>query len=315
MNESNFRAKLLQCLGGEWPEACPLSSEVLEQFERPGYRVEKVRYQVEPLEWVSAYVLIPHNVSKACPAPGIAVWHQHCNIWTIGKGEPAGLIGDSTHFTGVALAKEGYVVLCPDSLCFEERQHPKLSGVDFERFAFTQYMLKGKSLAWKYILDMRRAIDYLASRPEVIPEMLGCYGHSLGSICTWLIGPWEPRLKCLIGNCALPTFAAMERNHLIGSFQIYIPGLRQFGDTSDIVSLIAPRPLHLNFGGKDRHSPIQEVREALEKIRTRYIESGSWDSFSCHIEEEGGHELSPSMWELIRAKLLRHLPPTSKLAE
>ncbi|GAA6616127.1 dienelactone hydrolase family protein [Scytonema sp. NUACC26] len=208
-DSEDFRENLFSCLGGNWPEPCPLDPVLEDSIARHGYRIEKVTYQVEPGERVPAYVLIPDGVTPKLPAPGIAVWHQHNNIWTIGKSEPAGLIGDSAHFTGVALAREGYVVLCPDALCFEERQDSILRGGDFERFVFLRYLVNGKSLAWKYILDMRRAIDYLCSRSDVNADAIGCYGHSLRSISTWLVGPWEPRLKCLVGNCSLPTYSAI----------------------------------------------------------------------------------------------------------
>ena len=36
---------------------------------------------------------------------------------------------------------------------------------------------------------------------EVVKDRIGCYGPSMGSTHTWLVGPWEPRLKCLVGNC------------------------------------------------------------------------------------------------------------------
>ena len=125
----------------------------------------------------------------------------------LGKVEP--LAGRRLHHTGVALAKLGYVVICPDALCFGERRNKDLAGGNFERFEFLRYVVAGKCMAWKNILDMRRAVDYLCTRPEVNKDRIGCYGHSMGSTHTWLVGPWEPRLKCLVGNCCLPTYAAI----------------------------------------------------------------------------------------------------------
>ena len=62
------------------------------------------------------------------------MWHQHAGNWSKGKSEPAGLMPDPMHHTGAALAREGYVVLCPDALCFEERRDPtgkeKMVGLD-----------------------------------------------------------------------------------------------------------------------------------------------------------------------------------------
>ena len=134
---------------------------------------------------------MPDGVSDKATAPAVAIWHQHAGQYHLGKTEPAGLAGNPMHHTGAALAKLGYVVLCPDALCFEERQDPqkKLRGGAYERFEFLRYTVAGQCMAWKNILDMRRAIDYLVSRPEVKADRIGCYGHSMGSTHTWLVGP------------------------------------------------------------------------------------------------------------------------------
>ena len=44
---------------------------------------------------------------------------------------------------------------------FGERQVGKQKGGSLERFLFLKYVVAGKCLAWKNILDMRRAVDYL----------------------------------------------------------------------------------------------------------------------------------------------------------
>lgn len=213
------------------------------------------------------------------------------------------------HHTGAALAKEGYVVLCPDALCFEERQDPtgKLKGGNYERFEFLRYVVAGKCMAWKNILDMRRAIDYLVSRPEVKADKLGCYGHSMGSTHTWLVGPWEERLKCLVGNCCLPTYQAIHREHMLHCFPNFIPGIFAYGDTPDIAALIAPRPLHLNFGETDGGSPIDEVRRGLKIIGDAYAAIHAEDKFTYYIEEGSGHILSEEMWRRTKATFARSL--------
>jgi dienelactone hydrolase len=303
----DLRQKLLACLGGPWPEPCDLRPVVRETIRKEGYRIESVTYEVEPGDRVPALLLVPDGIDAAHPAPAVAVWHQHNGEWHLGKSEPAGLAGNPMHHTGVALAKEGYVVLCPDALCFEERQSPHLRGGDFERFEFLRYVVAGKCMAWKNILDMRRAVDYLGARPEVQAERLGCYGHSMGSTHTWLVGPWEPRLKCLVGNCCLPTYAAIHRTHLLHCFPNFIPGWFQYGDTPDIAGLIAPRALHLNFGERDDGSPIQEVRQGIETIARAYEQAGAARRFSHYIEPGAGHVLSDEMWRWARDCFRKHL--------
>jgi dienelactone hydrolase len=272
-----------------------------------GYRLELVSYEVEPGDRVRAYLLIPDGVEAAHPAAAVAVWHQHNGEWHLGKSEPAGLAGNPMHHTGAALAREGFAVLCPDALCFEERQHPHLKGGDYERFEFLRHVVAGRCLAWKNILDMRRAVDYLCSRPEVRSDRLGCYGHSMGSTHTWLVGPWEPRLRCLVGNCCLPTYAAIHRTHLLHCFPNFIPGWFQYGDTPDIAALIAPRPLWLNFGELDDGSPIDEVKSGVQTIARAYEQAGAREHFGYLIEEGVGHDLTEAMWTSVRAWFRKHL--------
>ncbi|MGL4464077.1 MAG: dienelactone hydrolase family protein [Planctomycetia bacterium] len=311
MSRPDFRDKLQQCLGGPWPDPCPLEPVVRETIPKDGYTLYSVTYQVEPGDRIPAYLLVPDGVDAKNPAPAVAVWHQHNGAWHLGKVEPAGLAGSPMHHTGVALAKEGYVVLCPDALCFGERRNEKLAGGDFERFEFLRYTVAGKCMAWKNILDMRRSIDFLCARPEVDAERIGCYGHSMGSTFTWLVGPWEPRLKCLVGNCCLPTYAAIHRTRILHCFPNFIPGLHAFGDTPDVCALIAPRPLHLNFGDEDDGSPIEEVRAALKTIRQAYEAVHAEDAFTSFIEEKTGHVLSEAMWTKTKEKFRKHLKPTS----
>ncbi|MDQ1317230.1 MAG: hypothetical protein QG588_881 [Candidatus Poribacteria bacterium] len=307
MKADELREKLMQCLGGPWPEPCDLRPVIRNITMMDGYRIESLTYDVEPDDHVPALLLIPDGVDANNPAPAVAIWHQHNGQWNLGKSEPGGLAGDPMHHTGVALVKEGYVVLCPDALCFEERQSKYLDGGNFERFEFLRYVVSGKCMAWKNILDMRRAVDYLCSRPEVRSDRIGCYGHSMGSTHTWLVGPWEHRLACLVGNCCLPTYSAIHRTHLLHCFPNFIPGWYQYGDTPDIAGLIAPRALHLNFGTLDSGSPIQEVREGIKTIMSAYREANAEEKFSWYIEEGVGHVLSETMWLRTKDWFSKHL--------
>jgi len=213
------------------------------------------------------------------------------------------------HHTGVALAREGYVVICPDALCFEERQDPtgKLAGMRFERFEFLRYLVNGQCMAWKNILDMRRAVDFLSERSEVDSANLGCYGHSMGSTHAWMVGPHEPRLKVVVGNCCLPTYAAIHDHHLLHCFPNFIPGWLQYGDTPEIAALIAPRRLHLNLGENDSGSPIEHAREGVQRIAQAYSQQHAAEQFSSFIEADTGHVLSQSMWKRTLTLFNQHL--------
>ena len=132
-------------------------------------------------------------------------------------------------------------------------------------------------------------------------------GIRWGRHTTWLVGPWEPRLKCLVGNCCLPTYEAVHRNKLLHCFPNFIPGFHVHGDTPDIAGLIAPRALHLNFGEKDASSPIQEVRRGVERIAAAYARVNAAHRFTYLIDPGTGHVLSERMWRQTRETFRKHL--------
>ena len=210
---------------------------------------------------------MPDGVDASHPAPAVAVWHQHNGEWHLGKVEPAGLAGNPMHHTGVALAKEGYVVLCPDALCFGERQSKHLKGGDFERFEFLRYVVAGKCMAWKNILDMRRAIDYLCSRPEVQPRPHRLL-RPLDGLDAHLAGRPVGAATEVPGRQLLP---AHLRGHPPHAHPALLPELHPRAGSSTATrrtspALIAPRALHLNFGENDGGSPIEEVRAGVERL-------------------------------------------------
>lgn len=308
-SQDELLSKYEECLGGLFPEPIPLKPQVRETFQKDGYRIESVTYEGLSGERIPALILIPDKATSSRKAAGIAVWHQHNGEYHLGKSEPAGLAGNQMHHTAVALVKEGYVVLCPDSLCFEERQDPtgKLKGGDYERFEFLREVVRGRCLAWRDVFDMKQSVSMLLERPEVNKDQIGCYGHSMGSTHAWLVGPLEPRIKCVIGNCCLPAYEAIEQNHILHCFPNFVPGWKRYGDTPDIASLIAPRALHLNFGEKDDGSPIESVKQGLKRIAEVYQKKGVPENFTYFIEPGAGHILSEAMWQQVKTCFARHL--------
>ena len=289
------RAQALSCLGGSFPNAPPPAVEVLEVRDRGDHRAELLRYDIAGEPIGTAWALIPADLDSGERRPGVAVWHQHNDEYHLGKGESAGFDGNPMHHTGVDLVREGFVVLCPDALGFEDRRHPRMDGAAYERHLAMAFLSRGRSLAWANIRDCRRAVDVLADRPEADPDRIGCYGHSLGSTLSWLTAPWEERLRCVVGNCCMPSMAAVEEAEINHSFSNYIPGIRLYGDIPAYVALAAPRRLHLNFGAADPLNPVGPLRDDLERVAEGYAAAGAAGAFSAFIDDEAGHELSEPM--------------------
>jgi len=61
--QAMFRDKLLQRLGGPWPEPGPLEPTAGEVLDKEGYRIEKLSFLAEPDERINALLLLPDGVS------------------------------------------------------------------------------------------------------------------------------------------------------------------------------------------------------------------------------------------------------------
>ena len=69
MEPEDLREKLLQCLGGPWPDPCKLRPVTRDTTPMDGYRIESLTYEVEPGDRVPALLLVPDGVDAANPAP------------------------------------------------------------------------------------------------------------------------------------------------------------------------------------------------------------------------------------------------------
>ena len=157
-------------------------------FDAPEHTRTLVSYLVEPGERVTAWLLRPIGLQPAAGWPAVVACHQHAGNFAWGKSEPAGLTPDPMFHYGLELCRRGYVVICPDHLCFEDRRtppsllanSPDLVDARYELYELTGRLLRGSCLQAKYLHDLRAAVDLLVGLPEVDASNVGTIGHSLG---------------------------------------------------------------------------------------------------------------------------------------
>lgn len=114
-----------------------------------------------------------------------------------------------------------------------------------------------------------RAVDFVASHPDVDATRIGCTGASGGGSQTWFIGALDPRVKVLCPVCMLST-------HFMGGCPCEEgPLLRTRGLTSfDIVAALAPRPILLPSvtGDWTNLNPDYEVPKLKEVYKLYHAE-------------------------------------------
>ena len=272
------REKAREMAGG-YPERTPLGPVVVRTHQRQGYRVENVMYQSRPDFWVTGNLYVPDG-----PGPFPAVLSP-CGHYPLARMYP------DYQFVYMNLALSGFVVLAYDPIGQGERRHfwnpdtGVLGGIDDPVYEHslpgTVLLLFGENLTGYRVWDGIRGIDYLLTRPEVIPGKIGCAGHSGGGTLTLFISAIDERVQCAVVNeggtvhrwpMQVPLWSHLPSPDIE---QNLFPSALYGIDMCDLHQSIAPRPLLALI---ENYSP--RFNETAAHIRRRYQQLGVADRFA-----------------------------------
>ena len=178
----------------EYDRDLPLSAFSFGTWTRTPYILEKVEYLSIRQEMVPAYFAYPKDMDG--PAPAILLVHGNNRF--MGKHEPWSLEWIEI------LTGEGYAVLAPDLYGYGERMTRR------DREPKGPHALRDDRI--QTVVDLRRGIDFLLTRPEVDPNRVALMGGSLGGYLGVLTTSVEDRLAAAVftvtsGNAMTDIFA------------------------------------------------------------------------------------------------------------
>jgi dienelactone hydrolase len=157
--------------------------------------------------------------------------------------------------------------------------------------------------------DDLRTVDYLATRPEVDPERIGCCGLSVGGFRSAHLAGLHPRIKAAIVVGWMCTYGAMLKSKITSiGFMKVVPGLYKYMDLPDVVSMLAPGGLMVIHGTKDGLFTNEGVQAAFEKIAKVYAKAGALERFQG-VTYDGPHEFNAEMQDKAFAWLDKLLIP------
>ena len=334
------RAKVLGLLQYS-PPKCDPRAEVVERVDCGQYIREKLYFNTTPDIRVPAYLLLPKGQPKRRPA--IVALHDHGAFFVWGKEKivatenehPALAEFKRTYYSGRSFASElaerGYVVIAIDMFYWGQRRMllPKdppawldrdtMSLEDVAAFnrrssANTSLVATGlfeAGITWSGVMFMDdiRTVDYLATRPEVDPERIGCCGLSVGGFRSAHLAGLDPRIKAAVVVGWMSTYGSMLQNKLTSiGFMKVVPGLYQSMDLPDVVSMNVPGGLMVINGTEDQLFPMDGVYAAFDKIAAVYKKAGVPERFQG-VTYEGPHEFNADMQDNAFAWLDRWLKP------
>ena len=102
------------------------------------------------------------------------------------------------YYTGILYARAGAVVLTYDPLGEGERNPDHKSGSRAHDNLEPKSRELGCIMAGQMVVDLRQAIRYLRTRPEVDPLRIGAVGYSLGTVVIGFTGALEEHLAAAV---------------------------------------------------------------------------------------------------------------------
>jgi dienelactone hydrolase len=284
------------------PPSAPSALEVLERARCDGYDQLRIRYAGDEDDTISAFLLIPQGWG---PFPAVLVHHQHHGERHLGKSEVCGLAGDPLHAFGPALARQGFVVLAPDSIAFEDRRTNR-QGIEpdpdpdedwlqhYNQMAYR--LIRGDSLMRKVLSDALRGTALLAHDPRVDARRVGLLGHSYGGNTVLFQAAVDDRVAFACSSGAAASF----RHKLAAGTGIemaeVIPGFAQRWDLENLIAAASPSRMLIVSAEEDKYS--RDAGDVVDRAKATYALDGVPDHLE-HRRFPGGHEMTSDRFEAI----------------
>src|SRR5579864_2252318 len=293
------RARYRELLLGPGGAATPVPM-LQHQLEFDGLSIEHLEWQLSYGPPTEALVLKPAGAKERLP--GIVGLHDHGGNKYFGLRKitrmskdphPAILRHQEHYYGGLAWANElahrGYVVLVHDTFTFGSRRmraadlpgsirdglteaNPEAEDEiqKYNQFAGNHEHVIAKSLfsagmTWPgvFVFDDQRALDYLASRPDVDATRIGCAGLSGGGLRTVMLTGADDRIRC---SCCVGMMTTW-RDYLLNkcfthTWMCYVPGLPRDLDYPEILGMGAPNPVLVLNNREDPLFTLPEMERA-----------------------------------------------------
>lgn len=282
--QNERREFFVRQLGG-FPERTPLNARTVAMLDRGDYTIEKVIFESAPRHHVTALLYLPKTKP---PYPGVLISCGHSANGKAAAGYQR---------TGILLARSGMAALCFDPVGQGERY--QVLDLAHERTAFegaprvlvphpnVRYLctvehtligigsiLLGRNAATFRVWDGMRALDYLASRPEVDPQRLGCTGNSGGGTLTCYLMALDDRIAAAAPSCYPTTFRELLKAGPQDAEQ-NIFGQIAFGmDITDYTLMRAPKPTLINAATLDTTFTIKGAWDLFREAKRLYTRMG-----------------------------------------
>jgi cephalosporin-C deacetylase-like acetyl esterase len=282
---------------GLWPmpERTPLHATVTGTLEHEGVAIEKVHFQSRPGLYVTGNLYRPKKIEGKLPA--ILYLCGHSDGFRNGNK-----VRFQDH--GLWFASNGYVCLIIDTL-----QLGEIPGIHHGTYNRNRWWwhAAGYTPAGVECWNGVRAIDYLASRPDVDITHLGMTGISGGGAATVWISAADDRVTCAVPVSGMSDLESYVTHKVInGHCDCMFLYNNYAWEWTTIAALIAPRPMLFANSDQDPIFPMDGNRRIIARLRQLY-ELHEKPSLVNDYVSAGGHDYRPDLRLAIFKWINRHV--------
>ena len=306
-------------------------------WERDGVAGAEISWSVGYGPRTHAWLLRPAGTTERLP--GVVALHDHGGFKYYGKEKIAdGPDGMAHALLGPfrdqcyggrayanALAREGYAVLVPDTFLWGSRRFPAaiVGSPDgatpddiqaynaacgpHENVVEKYCTLLGTTLAGVVSYEDRVAASYLANRPDVDAERLGCVGLSGGGARSALLQGTCPLIRAAVIVGMMSTYEGLLDHNVVCHTWMFFPrGWSRWGDWPDLAACRAPSPLLVQYDRDDALFSPAGMEAAHQRLAGHYQSVGSPENYQGQFYP-GPHQFSLEMQRAAFDWLAHHL--------
>jgi dienelactone hydrolase len=264
------------------------------------YTMDRVEFEAEPGQVVPGYLLRPKVVKPPFPVMICLQGHSPGMHISIGRGKTKQEIASIRGGRDIAIqaVRHGWAALAIEQRAFGERA---VKGVPCGDFALRE-LLGGRPLTGQRVFDVMRAVDFIATQPDLDTAQIGCMGNSAGGTISFYAACVDDRIRLAVVSCSFGTFEStwLYKRHCACG---YLPGLLKVADMPDLAGLIAPRHLILVAGRKDGIARFDGVEQGFQMAKRAFAAAECADRVVLSAAE-GGHQFYPDLaWPVIQQTL------------
>ncbi|QTL97301.1 hypothetical protein GM661_04540 [Iocasia frigidifontis] len=301
--KKKLRVKLADITGLNQMTFSELKPEVLETEKMDDYKRIKMIIQTEPAVLMPFYILLPDDLQEGEERAAVIAPHGHDSggkYAVAGRSDIPGVnrvIEKYNYDYGIQLVKKGYIVFCPDARGFGERREIIKQGDEGEDILSSSChelnnlaIALGQSLTGMFVWDLMRLLDYAETCQYVDSTRIAVCGFSGGGLQALWLAVMDQRVKAAIVAGYFHGFkdTIFQSNMCSCNF---VPQLWRYCDMGDLGAMIAPRPLMIKSGSKDKlngNSGLANVYSQLEIVRSAYKLMNAEGNLYHHVFN-GGH--------------------------